>query len=224
MGTRGQSEKKMLGHTTLFLLVLASSAQAENCLHPPPSESFSNQLYAGQWFEVGKYQTLGGSIFQIGTVCTEANFIPYGEVGDGDIGYSSRRDTPDGEYVNATGTLRELEAPGHFEQVSTPSLLFMIAFPQTLEFFGFEGPPTDYNVIYIDEDSAIEYDCTQQIFGIVDYCVHFMSRTPTMSAEKLAKLQEIVLDLGLNPHSSTMRGVKKAAGSSLGVLSELLTK
>merc|ERR1719209_1042645 len=105
------------------------------CLHPPPSESFSNQLYAGRWFEVGKYQTLGGSIFQIGTVCTEANFIPYGEVGDGDIGYSSRRDTPDGEYVNATGTLRELDAPGHFEQ--------------TLEFFGFEGPPTDYNVIYI---------------------------------------------------------------------------
>ena len=71
-------------------------------------------------------------------------------------GYSSRRDTPDGEYVNATGTLRELEAPGHFEQVSTPSRLFIMAFLQTLEFFGFEGPPTDYNVIYIDEDSAIE--------------------------------------------------------------------
>merc|ERR1712156_568133 len=149
----------------------------------------------------------GGSIFQIGTVCTEANFIPYGEVGDGDIGYSSRRDTPDGEYVNATGTLRELEAPGHFEQ--------------TLEFFGFEGPPTDYNVIYIDEDSAIEYDCTQQIFGIVDYCVHFMSRTPTMSAEKLAQLQGIVLDLGLNPHNLEYNeGVKKAAGSFLDVLSE----
>ena len=95
----------MVGHTTLFLLVLASSTQAENCLHPPPSESFSNQLYAGRWFEVilkaietlystitfqvGKYQTLGGSIFQIGTVCTEANFIPYGEVGDGDIGERS---------------------------------------------------------------------------------------------------------------------------------------
>jgi len=44
--------------------------------------------------------------------------------------------------VNATGVLTELDAPGHFSQ--------------TLEFFGFEGPPTDYNVIYIDEDSAIE--------------------------------------------------------------------
>ena len=35
---------------------------------------------------MGKYQTIGGAIFQIGTVCTEANFSPYGDVGDGDIG------------------------------------------------------------------------------------------------------------------------------------------
>ena len=46
-------------------------------------------LYSTITFQVGKYQTLGGSIFQIGTVCTEANFIPYGEVGDGDIGERS---------------------------------------------------------------------------------------------------------------------------------------
>merc|ERR1719285_294547 len=162
-------KSRMFRHISLSLLLAAAAAKAEKCQHPPPSENFSNKLYAGQWFEVGKYQTIGGAIFQIGTVCTEANF------------------SPDGEMVNATGVLRELDAPGHFEQ--------------TLEFFGFEGPPTDYNVIYIDEDSAIEYDCTQQVFGIVDYCVHFMSRTPTMSAEKLAKLQGIVLDLGLNPHN-----------------------
>ena len=31
-------------------------------------------------------------------------------------GYSSRRDTPNGEMVNATGVLNELDAPGHFSQ------------------------------------------------------------------------------------------------------------
>ena len=37
--------------------------------------------------QVGKYQTLGGSIFQIGTVCTIATFDPYDmETGGGDIG------------------------------------------------------------------------------------------------------------------------------------------
>merc|ERR1711990_959872 len=182
-----EPKSRMFSFITISLLMAAETTIAEKCLHPLPSENFSNQLYAGRWFEVGKYQTIGGAIFQMGTVCTEANFSPYGEVGDGDIGYSSRRDSPDGEMVNATGVLRELEAPGHFEQ--------------TLEFFGFEGPPTDYNVIYIDEDSAIEYDCTQQVFGIVDYCVHFMSRTPTMQLEKLAMLQEMVLEMGLNTHN-----------------------
>jgi len=177
----------MFYHISVSLLLAAAITIAEKCQHPLPSGNFSNQLYAGQWFEVGKYQTIGGAIFQIGTVCTEANFSPYGDVGDGDIGYSSRRDSPDGDMVNATGVLTELDAPGHFSQ--------------TLEFFGFEGPPTDYNVIYIDEDSAIEYDCTEQLFGIVDYCVHFMSRTPTMLPEKLAMLKELVLELSLNTHN-----------------------
>ena len=83
----------------LSLLLAAATTIAEKCQHPLPSENYSNQLYAGQWFEVtkssyipfqflqvGKYQTIGGAIFQIGTVCTEANFSPYGDVGDGDIG------------------------------------------------------------------------------------------------------------------------------------------
>merc|ERR1711962_977107 len=170
-----------------LLLVLASSAQAENCLHPPPSESFSNSLYAGQWFEVGKYQTLGGSIFQVGAVCTEANFVPYDVVGGGDIGYSNRKNSPEGKVQNATGVLTALEVPGHFSQ--------------KLVFNGFEGPAADYNVIFLDEDSAIEYDCSQHILGLLDYCVHFMSRTPTMAEEKLEMLKALVLEMGLNSHN-----------------------
>ena len=40
-----------------------------------------------------------------------------------------------------------------------------------------------------DTQSPARYDCTEQVFGIVDYCVHFMSRTPTMQPEKLVMLQ-----------------------------------
>ena len=29
------------------------------------------------------------------------------------------------------------------------------------------------------------YDCSEHIFGTLDYCLHFMSRTPTMSEEKV---------------------------------------
>jgi len=52
-----------------------------------------------------------------------------------------------------------------------------------------------------DTQSPARYDCTEQVFGIVDYCVHFMSRTPTMQPEKLAMLQEMVLEMGLNTHN-----------------------
>merc|ERR1719474_1988882 len=133
------------------LLVVAPLILAEKCLHPPPAPTYSNSLYAGRWYEVGKYQTLGGSIFQQGTVCTIATYDPYSmEEGGGDIGYSSRKHDPSGHFV------------------------------QELYFFGFAGPAVDYNVVWLDEDTAIEYDCNEHILGVVDYCVHFMSRYPTI--------------------------------------------
>ena len=57
-------------------------------------------------------------------------------------GYSSRKHDQGGEYVNATGTLTEVDEPGHFVQ--------------ELFFFGFAGPSVDYNVVWLDEDTAIE--------------------------------------------------------------------
>ena len=44
--------------------------------------------------------------------------------------------------------------------------------------------PADYNVILLDDDTAIEYDCFTNLF-VEEYCVHFMSRTPTIQPDKL---------------------------------------
>ena len=129
-------------------------------------------------------------MFQQGTVCTIATYDPYDSTtGGGDIGktetfhlyfsfirlsfsgYSSRKNEPTGKFVNATGILTQLEHPGHFSQ--------------QLNFGGFAGPEVDYNVIWLDEDSAIEYDCSEHLFGTLDYCVHFMSRTPVMDPMKV---------------------------------------
>ena len=39
-------------------------------------------------------------------MCTIATFDPYDDqTGGGDIGYASRKETPDGSWVNATGIL-----------------------------------------------------------------------------------------------------------------------
>jgi len=176
-----------------FLSLFISLCWAEKCLHPPPAANFSNSLYSGRWYEVGKYQTLGGSIFQQGTVCTIATYDPYNmEDGGGDIGYSSRKHDPYGDFVNATGTLTVVDEPGHFLQ--------------ELFFFGFAGPAVDYNVVWLDEETAIEYDCNEHILGVVDYCVHFMSRTPSIKPEKLSELLTFVNEMGLNPHGLDYQG------------------
>ena len=73
------------------------------------------------------------------------------------------------------GTLTQLDKPGHFQQ--------------QLYFFGVPGPTVDYNIIYIDDEAAIEYDCNEGFLGIGhDYCIHIISRSPTLSQEKTDQL------------------------------------
>jgi len=58
------------------------------------------------FFSIYQIQTPGGAWFQEGTVCTIATYEAENlENGGGAIGYSSRRDSPDGSFVNATGML-----------------------------------------------------------------------------------------------------------------------
>lgn len=58
------------------------------------------------------------------------------------------------------------EEPGNFEQ----------------RFFGAESGG-DYNVIWLDEDTAMVYDCVGYD-GFEEYCIHFMSRTPSIEPTK----------------------------------------
>ena len=52
---------------------------------------YPDEVGGGQWRPGWTHSLVPSaqfSFFQMGTVCTEANFSPYGEVGDGDIGKS----------------------------------------------------------------------------------------------------------------------------------------
>ena len=55
------------------------------------------------------------------------------------------------------------------------------------------APPVDYNVIWLDQDTAIEYDCGSTLF-IENYCIHFMSKTPTIAPEKLQSMKDYAGD------------------------------
>ncbi len=65
------------------------------------------------------------------------------------------------------GILIAGEVPGNFNQ----------RFPPLLR-------GVDYNIIWIDQDTAMEYDC-RAVQGGEEYCVHFMSRTITIEPAKL---------------------------------------
>lgn len=58
------------------------------------------------------------------------------------------------------------EEPGNFEQ----------------RFFGAESGG-DYNVIWLDQDTAMVYDCVGYD-GFEEYCIHFMSRIPSIEPSK----------------------------------------
>ena len=61
------------------------------------------------------------------------------------------------------------------------------------------GNPVNYTVISIDDEYSIEYDCTTSSAGITNYCIHIMSRTPTMDEDLFQQLVSYSESLGLNP-------------------------
>lgn len=88
----------------LSLAFVFGTAFGAKCRHPPPAPEFTNAKYSGMWYEIGRIQTAGGSIFQIGAVCTNAKFTPESEIhGNGKIEYSSRLFSPSGLFNNASG-------------------------------------------------------------------------------------------------------------------------
>ncbi|XP_042865045.1 uncharacterized protein LOC122248775 [Penaeus japonicus] len=170
----------------VLLSMLTATAVASSlrtaCLEPELDGTFTNQLFNGTWFEIGKIQTKGGAFFQEGCMCDVTQVtLKDAIVGNGTVTYTCRKYSVDATEQSATANLIYDGTPGHFLQDYTYPF----------------SPALNYNVVYLDEDSAIEYDCGA-LLGVNNYCVHFMSRQPTMEAEKLQALMDLVDEMGLN--------------------------
>jgi hypothetical protein len=101
--------------------------------------------------------------------------------GDGIADNDCRYKTVDGEWTNVTGTLynENLKQPGKWlEKIY--------------------GSPVNYTVIAITDDYSVEYDCGTS-FGVTNYCIHILSRTPTLDQSTFDKLIQMAEDMGLNP-------------------------
>lgn len=180
-----------------FVLLAAAVSQIDAvCMHPPPAANYSNRGYSGLWHEIGKIQTPGGASYQEDCICTTSTFYSdFPITGDGAMTYDCTLLTPDGNHTILVGQLTAGEVPGNFAQKFNPLL-----------------PSADYNVIWLDEDTAMEYDCTRNILTqSEEYCVHFMSRDTTIPQAKLNVMMAYAESLGLNPNQITYQAVEQAA-------------
>ena len=68
----------------------------------------------------------------------------------------------------------------------------------------------DYTVIYLDEEFAIEYDCSTMLGFITNYCIHIMARHPQADP---ARVQELLAfadgQLGLNTNNLPFQQTKQ---------------
>ena len=154
-----------------FLFGLFTFIAADRCPVPPPAPNYVNHTYTGTWYEIGRIQTAGGAIFQQSCVCTELLVSDSNQTDvDLSVTNSCRDMTPEGKFINATGALVNERVPGWYEEEFIPGL-----------------PTVNYTIIAIGDDYSVEFDCGE-LFGVVNYCVHILSRTPNMDSRLLLQL------------------------------------
>nr|KAG5711655.1 hypothetical protein BaRGS_016837 [Batillaria attramentaria] len=62
----------------------------------------------------------------------------------------------------------------------------------------YELGKVDYTVIYLDDEFAIEYDCSTLIGLYTNYCIHIMARHPQADPQRIQELLSFAEGLGLN--------------------------
>ncbi len=92
--------------------------------------------------------------------------------------------TPNGKLTVANGTLSSTRKPsdGRYNETIPPT-----------------PKPVAYNIIVLQTNEySVEYDCLQE-FGITNYCVHILSRQPTLNGTIINNLLKLAQEYDLNP-------------------------
>lgn len=137
---------------------------------------------------MAKVQTFGGSIFEHNCVCTFVHPFINGTEPTNDnmrVDQGCHEKTVDGSLTLV-----------HAKLIPVNNTLVDGRFIE--EIF---VDKAHYTIVYLDDDSAIEYDCEVALDGLLtNYCIHILSRQPTMDDTKLQNLLDFAQQkLQLNP-------------------------
>ena len=150
------------------MLSVALSVKAQHqCKKPLAAESYSAEKMEGFWYEIARFQTLGGSVFQHGKVCTGFTFIPYGA--EARVEYTSRVESPEAGFqknywVTKNSILKSYENQYKGRYSNVTGRLYpneeMVAgnFYQKFPWDGADEQGVSWNIIYLDDKWAVEYD------------------------------------------------------------------
>ena len=121
-------------------------------------------------------------------VCTELDVAGYTLGGNTSVNNACRFEKVTGRWINVTGYLVNQRSPGLWEESMKKNA----------------APSVNYTVIALGsqggEEYAVEFDCGES-FGIVNYCIHIMSRSRTLEPDTVAELLDYANNtLGLNIH------------------------
>merc|ERR1712086_403452 len=96
MGNLMFSKNLIIAATIAATTVMAKKDQ---CSFPDPTTNFTEEGYKGNWYEIAKYQTAGGSFFEGDCVCTE--LIVFDSDDKYKVDNVCRKKTPSGPQTDA---------------------------------------------------------------------------------------------------------------------------
>lgn len=159
------------------------------CPIPLPETDFSlANLLNKHWYELGKYQTGIGGIFERDCECTTLKFTTMSEPGQLNVENFCRWKSDDKNLHINNATL----VPAHGYD-------FNGAFSELFKF----GPVTNkvnYTIVKLSDTLMAEFDCAPgTTHSDPAYCFHVLSTSRTADSDTVEHIKQFATEMGLNP-------------------------
>jgi hypothetical protein len=179
----------------MMAMVGAQAPPPWTCKQPTTTPNFNVSDYEGVWYEIAKFQTYVGRLYQKPCECTYSIITPRDD--EIDLQHICRIGSRNDAWLTAEALLFDRQANGYYKKLNIVN--------------GEPTEPIDWFHLKMDVDRGIsmEYDCGEDENGTNSYCIHIMARTrdvPVSVIMEFGKYAE--LELGINDRAMTLELIR----------------